>query len=360
MKEKERLANVEALRILAMFMVVALHYLGKGNVAVSLVEDGSGVNLAAWLIEAFCIVAVNVYVLISGYFLVEGSFHPTRLFRLIAQIWVYSLGVPLVCLILHIGNVADWDRYDWLRVLLPLENEHYWFATAYVIFYLLSPLLAAGVKKLTKRQLETVIVLLVLLFSVGKSIIPVELSTDNYGYDFGWFICLFLIAAYLRLYGKALQGKKKLSFLIYVLLVFVLWGLSIVFGILSRKGWPLSYALDMLYSYNHILVLMASVALFVGFLQIEIKNQALASAACRLAPYTFGVYLLHENAAVRLLWQGWLGVERVRGSLAFIPHLLFSVCAVFLAGVAVDFVRACLFKTIERAGKRILQRNLQK
>ena len=69
----KRQANFEILRVLAMAMIVAMHFMLKGGIALPMSEDGSFVNHAAWLIEAFCIVAANCYVLISGYFLVEAE-----------------------------------------------------------------------------------------------------------------------------------------------------------------------------------------------------------------------------------------------------------------------------------------------
>ena len=77
MKTKsKRLANVELLRVVAMLMVVMLHYLGKGEL---LPVKNLHMNLTgylAWILESLSIVAVNVYVLISGYFLVESEFKP--------------------------------------------------------------------------------------------------------------------------------------------------------------------------------------------------------------------------------------------------------------------------------------------
>ena len=69
-ERKTRMANLELLRCIAMMMVVVLHFLGKGNILGDLAaKDLGSVGLAAWLPESFCIVAVNVYMLISGYFL---------------------------------------------------------------------------------------------------------------------------------------------------------------------------------------------------------------------------------------------------------------------------------------------------
>ena len=67
--EKKRQLNYELLRIIAMLMIVSLHYLSKGEILGDHARNDMTVTgYVAWLIEAFCIVAVNVYVLISGYF----------------------------------------------------------------------------------------------------------------------------------------------------------------------------------------------------------------------------------------------------------------------------------------------------
>ena len=73
-KAKKREANLEALRIAAMFMVVALHYLSGSG---ALPESGRGLDgiaVFAVALESLCIVAVNVYVLMSGYFLSSAAF----------------------------------------------------------------------------------------------------------------------------------------------------------------------------------------------------------------------------------------------------------------------------------------------
>lgn len=83
---KRRQANFELLRMLAMLMVVTMHFLSHTG---SLPEAGNRLTertVAAILIEAFCIVAVNVYVFISGYFLSESGFSLKRLIRLICQV----------------------------------------------------------------------------------------------------------------------------------------------------------------------------------------------------------------------------------------------------------------------------------
>lgn len=341
--ERKRQANFEILRVLAMAMIVAMHYMLKGGIAVPMSEDGSMVNHASWLIEAFCIVAANCYVLIGGYFLIEVQWKLKKLIALAAQVLFYSMLIPVVCILFGIGNVAEWSVYEWIFAVLPLQMDHYWFATSYVLLFMLVPVLAPGIRQLSQKQLQITISVLLFYYCVIKSISPILLSTDNYGYDLGWFICLFLIAAYIRLYGiPFFEGKGK-SFLIYVLCSAGIFGISAAAGFICRKTGALKYYMDMPYCYNYFLTLLGAVALFYVFKQMEIKEGNVIRLISRVAPYTFGIYLLHENMAVRDLWPIWLGVEGVRDTLLFIPQMLFAVIVVFAFGIIIDFIRKKLF-----------------
>ena len=106
---KKRMANIELLRGLSMLMVVMLHFLGKGELLPTLTGNMDATGYVAWFMESLCIVAVNVYMLISGYFLVESSFKLGRLLSLMLQVIFYSVLVPvvLVCTgVLELGNIS--------------------------------------------------------------------------------------------------------------------------------------------------------------------------------------------------------------------------------------------------------------
>lgn len=339
----KRQANFELLRIVAMVMIIVLHYLNKGNLITAYTTDSSAVNYAAHFVQAFCIVSVNCYVLLSGYFLVESVWKPGRVMSLAAQILFYSVLIPIVLICVGEVSFGELTIYDWLNYVLPIETEHYWFATAYLIMYLFAPILAAGVRAVEKRTLQIVIVVLLLYFSVWKSIVPVVLVTDRQGYEFGWFLCLFLIAAYIRLYGCPFVDNKKRAVLLYAGMGVCGFLLSVLSGILAHTMDSFVYYTDMLTSYNHILCLLGAVGFFMVFKNMKPWEGRAASLIRRLAPYTFGVYLLHEHILVRYEWMQWLRVEQVQGSFLFVPHMIGCVLLVYAAGTVVDFVRAQLF-----------------
>ena len=348
----KRQSNFELLRIVAMFMIIALHYLVKGNVAAPWSESRTLVNYTAWLVEAFCIVAVNCYVLLSGYFLVESEWKPGRTLSLLFQVLFYSLAVPAAMLGIGMISLHDMGLYDWIGFLFPIGTEHYWFATAYLFLYLFAPLLAAGVRKLEKKTLQKVIVLLLLFFSVGKTFLPVAFVTDRYGYDYGWFMCLFLIAAYLRLYGCRWLEEKNHGLWLYMGMCVCLFIVSAAAGFLGENIEALSYYAEMPYTYNHLLCLFGAVGLFMAFRKVRLREGRMAGLIRRIAPYTFGVYLLQEHTLVRYEWMNWLRVDAVRERFLFLPHMLWCICVVFLAGILVDFIRTWLFAK----GKRLFRR----
>ena len=109
---KTRMMNLELLRCIAMMMVVALHFLGKGGLLGDLSQKNLGVTeMVAWALESFCIVAVNVYMLISGYFLCQSGFKLSRLFQLLMQIWFYSVVFGLLGAVFGMVPAETVDLY---------------------------------------------------------------------------------------------------------------------------------------------------------------------------------------------------------------------------------------------------------
>lgn len=341
---KNRMANMELLRILAMMMVILLHYLGKGGLLADLTQPLDANGYTAWFLEAFAIVAVNVYMLISGYFLVESRFKVSRLLGLILQAVFYSILVPAVLLLTGILKTDEIGMYQILYYVFPAQMEHYWFLTAYVVMYLFSPLLKAAVHHINQKQHLLVIGGLLVFESLGKSILPVRLEMDRFGYDAVWFMCVYLAAAYIRLYGISFFKNRKSSGCLYLLGTAAIFGITMVLHFGYLKWDVFEYFLKAAYDYNHILNLFAAAALFYAFYFIRIPEGKISRLICRISPLTFGVYLLHEQIEVRYLWPGWLGAGQAQNPLSLLLRALCAVLLVFTVGIAVDWIRTGIFK----------------
>lgn len=350
MAEKKRMANLELLRCVAMMMVVTLHFLGKGGLLTGgdrTLSEGAvaltGANYAAWLLESFCIVAVNVYMLISGYFLCTSSFKLSRLIRLWLQVWFYSVAFGVLAAAAGVVKETAVDAHYYLTLLFPISMEHYWFMTAYLFLYVLMPFAGLAVRQMTKGQLKAAILILLTVFCLLKSVVPFRLETDRKGYDVLWYLCVFAAAAYLRRFGLPwLKGKWRCLLLYVVSCLLAFGGTMVLHEIYLRTG-RLSWIVNVCMEYNHILPFLGAVGLFGFFLHIRVPNK-ISTVINRTAGCTLGVYLLHENLGLRYAWQSWLGAGEVTGVGSLLLTAITAVIVVFACGILVEMIRLCVEK----------------
>ena len=343
---KKRQNNFEALRLLAMFMVITLHYLNKGGLLTSEADIFTGTSYVAWFFESFAIVAVNVYVLITGYFMCESSMKVSRLLEIICQVLWYTLLIPVVLVLLGVVEIGSFNLYDILRFVFPIHMKHYWFVTAYVILLLFVPFLNMAIRYLSQKQLMITTVLMTVYQTLPKSVLPVKFTDDDAGNGVLWMICLYLIAAYIRKYGIPFFSSLRKSLLCYIsgaLAMFIsLIVMRVVYFKLDAFGESISFG----YHYNHILCLFASVALFYTVKHWQLKDGAVSRLIGKVAPYTFGVYLLHEHVLVRYEWVKWLQVAPTENIPLFIAALIWKCLFVLAVGLILDWLRAMVFKAV--------------
>lgn len=344
MSEKKRMANLELLRCVAMMMVIVLHYQGKSAILASLTGESLGdVGTAAWLLEAFCIVAVNVYMLISGYFLCTTSFKLSRLLQLLIQVWLYSVVFGVLGAATGIISETPVDIHYFLTLIFPVSMKHYWFLTAYVFLYLLLPFVGAAVRRMSKPQMQITVAFLLITFCVLKSILPVRLEMDEKGYDCLWYLCVFVTAAYIRRFGVSFLKKRGRAVSLYVVCCLLAFAGTMALHFFYVRTGSLGRMTSMCMEYNHILPFLAAVGLFGAFAKTEI-NGKIAGVINVVAPYTLGVYLMHENLGLRYTWQNWFGADRISNVGELLLWTLLAVLGVFVSGILVDMMRAGLMK----------------
>ncbi len=367
-----RRANMELLRIVAMLMVVVMHYLAN---SIATVPEGSmrETDVLYIMLESLCIVAVNVYVLISGYFLSEAAFSWKRPLRVIGQTLFYTVLIPLVLALLSVLPFEEvLDRYHIWNSIFPVQSGHYWFVTAYVVLLLFSPLLNAAVRTLEKRQLLQVLGALLLFFCIGKSLSPLQFATDRYGYDFGWFLVLYLIGAYIRRYGAGRFQSARCGWALYLGSAAATAGAELLLTFLCKRGAGLAYYWSVPFHYNFLCNLTGALGLFFAFLHMDIKEGRAAGAIRLISPAVFGVYLIHGQADVAQRWFGWVnGLTGMLGELCtgsragffwtetakmpvrrFLLLMAAQVTMVFVACLAIDTARGLLFSGAARLLRR--------
>lgn len=334
-----RLAGLDILRSLAMFMVVVLHYLDKGDLLVDLsTPDMGSLQHVAWILETLCIVAVNVYMLISGFFMCKSNFKLSRLIGLWIQLECYSVGIGILPILLGWMPEQTVNVYYLLGLVFPVSMGHYWFMTAYIYMYILFAFIGPALRNMEKRQFQIAIGGLLVVLSLVKSLLPVHLEMDKQGYDCLWYLCVFLVGAYIRKYGIAFLQKRRNCIFLYLGGCGLIYGISLmVRGIYLQTG-SLSYILTNCYNYNHILNLITAIGLFGLFAGLQAR-ESLGRFFGRLAPYVLGVYLVHENQGIRYEWQKYFGSGQVSNVVQLILTTIAAALVVFVVGVAIEWCR---------------------
>ena len=357
--KKERQLNYEVLRIIAMLMIVCLHYLSRsGLLGDPARADMGAADYTVWLAEAFCIVAVNVYVLISGYFGVDAQRGTTLLtagdvLKRPLRIWriafFYSTAIGAIAFLM---GMWEFDIYRIFTYIFPVVTEHYWFVTSYIILCLFMPFLNGGLTLLGKRGAYALLMGMLVIFSIAKTVIPMQLPWDKYGYDAYWFVTLYLTGAVLRRYGTpGLQrrGRVFAVYLISVLLIFASFvGIRTVFLKTGRLENMIHYA----YTYNHLFCYMGAIGLFLAFAQREgggIRLERFRRVIELFSGATFGVYLLHEHIDIRERWTTWFPGDAAQGgSFPGVFLRMFGVVlGMYLGCSAIEILRAKLMSLVK-------------
>ena len=358
MPAKERMANLELLRIVSMLFVIVLHFIGKSSNHPNLTDaDMAPWEYGAWALESFSIVAVNVYMLLTGYLLADSTFKIKRLVQLWLQLLFYSAGIGLVAALLGYVPEEGMSVYYLAQLFLPVSTNHYWFMTAYILMYLFLPVVLLGVTKLNKKQFQMLLGLLFFVFCGIKSVVPIKLTTDMQGYDCIWYLCMVLLAAYIRLYGIPFFKNKTRSLLVYAGSAALIFGVTLLLRMVYLRTGKLGDMVTVCFNYNHMLVVLAALGFFMLFLQISMKPGLVSKWICKIAPYTLGVYLWHENIAIRYEWPLW--IQNLLGGategVMWFAALTVSVAAVFVIGILLDVLRSLLFKGVHKGLLHIVE-----
>lgn len=285
----QRNVGLDLLRLLAMFMVVLLHVNNWGGL---LKNTTFQINfLSIYFFESFSIVAVNCFILISGFFLIKQNFRLNKLISLILEVCAYSWLCFMVALIIK----TPMDIKTVIRGLFTITTGFHWFITCYIILYILFPFINKFIYSLSLIQKHIFAVILLFLFCIWSIIPNISAQTAFFGYNVLWVTVLYYFGAYIRVVFVDVENKnmffnKMYKFSGYGYIIFSLTTL-VLMCILNSIGKSVFSALN----YNNLFVFLASICLFLFMYKLNIKNNYIKKLIIFFAPASFGVFLISDN-----------------------------------------------------------------
>ena len=176
-----------------------------------------------------------------------------------------------------------------------------------------------------------------MLLVICWSIIPTFTTSSYQGNSLLWFVTLYSIAGYIRLYGLNEKFTTKHYFACFLICSLLTYASSVVFVILGNRWSAFTGYITYFYDPEKITILLISLSLFMAFVTLKMNYHKWINVA---ASATFGVYLIHDHAIVRrLLWIEWFQNSQYQESWILIPYSVMTVIIVYVVCSLVDLLR---------------------
>jgi len=319
-----RQSNFELLRIISILMIIMHHYAYYIN------QNGKviGISLNNIIIDILYIggkIGVTIFVLIAGYFGIKNEFKIKKMIKLLFEILFYS--IILLILNISINGIDNIDMKEVMKSLFPITFSLYWFATTYVILYVLSPFINKLINNLNKEQIKKLLFILIVLIYIIPTITNKIIGFGNVG----MFITLYIIGAYIRLKDSSKSNKNCLIYFVLCIIFIIAMQLLCEWKNINKY---INYFANM----NNIVVLISSVSLFMCFKNIKIQSNFIN----KIASTTFGVYLIHSNYFMHeFIWGKLFNNTKyyISNDYKILIHASISISLTYIICVVLDLFR---------------------
>lgn len=359
-----RKSNFEIMRIISMFMIIVWHIIIHGNL---LPHTTGAINFCLNLILSICVIHVNSFILITGYFNHNKKFKINKITSLLNASWFYC---TIIVIILSISKVITLNNVEILKKISYLPFNENWFIVPYIMLYCMSPFLNILIRNMNKKQYKTLLWTLLIMFSILPSLSGQQIFNVTSGYSLYHFVFLYLLGAYFSIYPIERSeifssfNKKKIQ-LTLIILFFSLLTLNISLFYLSKYLntvdsnilKEISMYIDLSFRcYSNPLVIIQSLCYVLFFKTLTIQNNKINN----ISPYVFGVYLIHDNSMIRGVLYKWIKIDTggmLKSNIIFLKILFWGI-VIMVVCMLIEFIRKKIFKFISNleVSKKILMK----
>lgn len=345
-----RKSGIELLRIYAILCVIILHYFnGAIGGATNYLRDPAS-DFVASSARSLAICAVDLFVIISAYFLSSNSR------RSLSKIIFLLLEASIVRIILYFVSARMDSSTIKVSGFVHAAIMYGYFIVFYSIVYLLSPLVNLALDKLDRKGCRNTVAVMFFLFSVLPTIAStlgffgvfftdwndintVTVKGSFEGYTIVNFFLCYMLGYYIRHWIPAAQKKTPLVLLFAgTATLLLLWRYA--------EG-------EAVFTYDNPLVILESVFLLLIFREFQFQS----SVINELASSGFTCYLVHT------VFFQFIGIETYASKSWYVllAHFLFSAIGIYLIcyvihklySIGLGWLEALLSPKIDRLSSKL-------
>lgn len=325
-------SRFEILRICAIFMIVVGHFSVFGQ-TFRLTPNTNYLDIIG--IKFYSVygeIGVNLFVLITGYFLGSKAFSMRNSISQAWKIWSETFFYTIILFLIScLYNKEFIGVKALLMSFLPFICKTYWFITAYIILIFLIPFINKMLSVITKKEFQMLIFLL-LIFNGFFPTVHNFISTNAVG--FGIILVPYVIGAYLSVYGLNIRHGLLIAGLLVVFMYLAMIIGAIVLGPENGNGLVMG-----------LLPQVVGVFIFNEVLKMKKFHSKVIN---NMATTVFAGYIITEYPPLRLIF--WRSINFKNINNIFYVDLLgaMAVMVILFIGVfCVDKMRQYLFKVLK-------------
>jgi len=347
--KKVRESNYELMRIMAMFAIVLWHTIMHGK-AIDVANNEAYIVLR--FIFYLCIIHVNLFVMVSGYYQVSSKFNLKKIFNILIEVLFYNIVIN--CILKYTGLV-NYTNIEFIKQIFFLNLSSYWFIAYYLLLYIISPFLNQYLLKLDQKRFKQLIICMLIIDSV-LPLISGGLFYTNNSYGLIHFVTIYIIGAYINVFKKNTNALKKFNVtqkrLTYILIY--LFCALFNLGLFYLSKYMISLNSNILvsighlinnefvgYTYNQPIVIIQTIVVFLLFGTFSFKNKYINN----IGSLMFGVYLVHESYYMRLNEYNWLHIadSNLSNGKGLLLRVLVGALIIFFSSAIIEGLRKLLF-----------------
>lgn len=322
--KQQRMSNFELLRIIAMFMVLILHTEPPA------MQNSQIAELWIWnVFHYLSIIAVDLFVFISGYFGIRST--PRAFIKFL---------IPPVIYTMVLGVLVGEPTFR----IPPFFTSPWWFVNTYFLLMLFAPFLNIIIENTNKKQ-HLFLVLGVSFLNIWQGFLQQQEGLVS-GFTIANFINIYIFAQYYKKYSIGMSVTQMYTHTIKILASFVLFISTITIYVV--KFHAEKYAmLGLVNYYNSPLVLFVTFLVFTTFEKIQLKSTCINW----IASSSFSVYLISNFYFFREHWYKpfWAYIDKyiseiLGGQVSAINHMFFYILIAICINICIFTVCILLDK----------------
>lgn len=326
---KERNSNLELFRIITMILIVAHHYVVNSDLF-TMVNTLGKINFNSLFLILFGWggkTGINFFVLITGYFMCTSSITLKKYMKLFLERDFYCV---LFFIIFLITGYTTFSIKGAISTIFPFFVVQDNFTGCFLLFYLFIPFLNQFIHTMHEKEHFLFIGLLLFIYTFLPTFMN-SVVAFNY---VTWFIVLYFIASYIRLYDKKWFSNTKLWAILTIITLLLSWVSVVGLYVLGYRGTEYFFVSDS----NKVLALLTAVCAFMFFKNVHIPQNTWIN---KISSSSFGVLLIHANcdAMRQWLWKDTLKNVLLFDSRFLIVHAVLSVIMIYVVCTIIDQIR---------------------